>query len=57
MYLSIHIHIPVCSWDPVFQPLNYDVTYAEMEKDVKNTLSHRYKSLELVKEYFANHTV
>jgi inosine triphosphate pyrophosphatase len=29
------------SWDPVFEPEGYDITYAEMPKDIKNTISHR----------------
>lgn len=29
-------------WDPVFQPDGFDVTYAEMDKDTKNTISHRW---------------
>ncbi|EKX32894.1 hypothetical protein GUITHDRAFT_120918 [Guillardia theta CCMP2712] len=41
-------------WDPVFQPDGYDQTYAEMEKDLKNSISHRGRSLEKVKEYFAS---
>lgn len=28
-------------WDPVFQPEGFEQTYAEMEKSVKNTISHR----------------
>jgi inosine triphosphate pyrophosphatase len=28
-------------WDPVFQPEGFQETYAEMDKDVKNTISHR----------------
>lgn len=28
-------------WDPVFLPDGFDTTYAEMDKDVKNTISHR----------------
>lgn len=47
-------------WDPVFQPDNEngqpgDKTFAEMEKTQKNKISHRSRSLELVKEYFAKH--
>lgn len=40
-------------WDPVFQPDGYDVTYAEMEKKEKNLISHRGRSLALLKDYFA----
>jgi inosine triphosphate pyrophosphatase len=39
-------------WDPVFQPDGYDQTYAEMAKEEKNKISHRYKSLALVKSHF-----
>ena len=28
-------------WDAVFQPDGFDTTYAEMDKAVKNTISHR----------------
>eukprot|EP01038_Epipyxis_sp_PR26KG_P010505 gene10505-14117_t len=44
-------------WDPVFQPLGFDQTYAEMPKEVKNTLSHRYRSLENVKIYLIENAV
>ncbi|CAN7135744.1 unnamed protein product [Brassica rapa subsp. narinosa] len=39
-------------WDPVFQPDGYDQTYAEMAKEEKNKISHRYKSLAMVKSHF-----
>lgn len=29
-------------WDPVFLPDGFDQTYAELDKSVKNTISHRY---------------
>lgn len=29
-------------WDPVFLPDGYDQTYAELDKKIKNTISHRY---------------
>lgn len=32
-------------WDPIFQPENHNQTYAEMDKDLKNSLSHRSKAL------------
>ncbi|EFA80359.1 inosine triphosphate pyrophosphatase [Heterostelium album PN500] len=42
-------------WDPVFQPDGFNETYAEMDKTIKNTISHRHRSLEKVKQYlFAN---
>jgi inosine/xanthosine triphosphate pyrophosphatase family protein len=42
-------------WDPVFQPDGFDGTYAELDKDLKNTISHRYRSLKLVREYLEDH--
>ncbi|KAG0224139.1 hypothetical protein BGW41_005238 [Actinomortierella wolfii] len=38
-------------WDPIFQPDGFEETYAEMHKDVKNTISHRYRSLAKLREY------
>ena len=47
-------------WDPIFQPDNDHgqpgkETFAEMAKHEKNRISHRSRSLELVKQYFAQH--
>ncbi|KAJ1432368.1 Inosine triphosphate pyrophosphatase [Sesbania bispinosa] len=39
-------------WDPIFQPHGYEQTYAEMSKEEKNKISHRSKSLALVKSHF-----
>lgn len=39
-------------WDPIFQPDGYEQTYAEMHKEEKNKISHRYKALALVKSHF-----
>ena len=39
-------------WDPVFQPEGFDQTYAEMESDVKNSISHRGRALTKLKEFF-----
>ncbi|RLN37785.1 hypothetical protein BBO99_00007111 [Phytophthora kernoviae] len=38
-------------WDPVFQPDEFEQTYAEMEKVTKNQISHRYKALESLKTH------
>lgn len=32
-------------WDPVFLPKGFDKTYSELDSDVKNSISHRYKAL------------
>lgn len=39
-------------WDPCFQPDGFKQTYAEMPKETKNTISHRYKAVELFKKNF-----
>lgn len=38
-------------WDPVFQPRGYSKTYAEMTKEEKNSISHRYKALEKLRAF------
>ena len=38
-------------WDPVFQPDGFDETYAELNKDIKNTISHRYRALDKLREF------
>ena len=38
-------------WDPVFLPDGKNLTYAEMPKEEKNLLSHRYKALKAFKEF------
>jgi len=39
-------------FDSCFQPKGYEVTYAEMTKSDKNKISHRFKALDKVREYF-----
>lgn len=39
-------------WDAVFQPDGFDKTYAELDKSVKNSISHRGKSLQALLDYF-----
>ena len=41
-------------WDPVFQPDGFDQTYAELDSKVKNSISHRGRALEKLKEYFSS---
>ena len=38
-------------WDPIFQPDGFQETYAEMDKEIKNTISHRYRSLDKLRTY------
>ena len=38
-------------WDPIFLPKGYDETYAEMDAEIKNKISHRYKALIAFREY------
>ena len=38
-------------WDPIFQPDGYSQTYAEMDKNEKNKISHRFRALEKLKCY------
>ena len=38
-------------WDPIFQPDGFDLTFAEMPKNVKNTISHRFRSLDKLREF------
>lgn len=38
-------------WDPIFQPDGYDGTYAELSKEIKNSISHRFRSLSSLKTY------
>ncbi|XP_077309136.1 inosine triphosphate pyrophosphatase [Lithobates pipiens] len=39
-------------WDPCFQPDGFEQTYAELPKEVKNSISHRYRALKEMSEYF-----
>lgn len=40
-------------YDPFFVPDGYDVTFAEMEPDKKNAISHRARAFERLKALFA----
>lgn len=41
-------------YDPLFTPEGYDKTFAELNGEVKNTISHRAKALEGVREVLTN---
>ncbi|XP_044752138.1 inosine triphosphate pyrophosphatase [Coccinella septempunctata] len=40
-------------WDPCFQPNGFSQTYAEMPKEEKNKISHRFKALDLLRSHFS----
>lgn len=42
---------PSFGWDPVFQPNGYEETFAEMDKAVKSSISHRYLALMKLVEF------
>ena len=42
---------PDFGWDPIFQPQGFSLTYAEMESEVKKSISHRYKVLCALRDY------
>ncbi|KAL5015706.1 hypothetical protein ScPMuIL_005295 [Solemya velum] len=43
-------------WDPCFQPEGFDQTYAELPKQTKNSISHRKKAVEALRDYFVKKT-
>jgi inosine triphosphate pyrophosphatase len=42
-------------WDPIFEPDGFSETYAQMDKAEKNKISHRYRSLQKLREHFLKH--
>ena len=43
-------------YDPIFVPKGYDVTFAEMDLTEKNSISHRARAFEKLKEFLINHS-
>lgn len=41
-------------WDPVFHPDGKDGTFAELSKEEKNTISHRFRALEKLRTYLTD---
>lgn len=41
-------------YDPIFVPHNFDITFAQMSLEQKNTLSHRAKAFDKMKAYLTN---
>ena len=41
-------------WDSIFVPEGFDKTFAEMQLEEKNKISHRGKALKKFKEYYLN---
>ncbi|KAH3686704.1 hypothetical protein WICPIJ_002348 [Wickerhamomyces pijperi] len=46
----------VFGFDPIFLPDGFEQTFGEMDKSVKNTISHRYRALEKVKVFLKEKT-
>jgi len=40
-------------YDPLFMPTGYSLSFAELGEDVKNTMSHRAKALQKLKQFLA----
>lgn len=38
-------------YDPLFEPLGYSVTYAQLSSEEKNKISHRAKALEILRQH------
>lgn len=43
-------------WDPVFQPEDHELTYAELSVEIKNSISHRSRALAAFKDYLNHYT-
>lgn len=42
----------VFGWDACFEPDGFTETYGEMDKKIKNSISHRYRALEKLRAHF-----
>lgn len=41
-------------WDSIFEPQGFTQTYAEMDKEVKNKISHRFRALDKLRNFLLN---
>ncbi|MEW5305667.1 MAG: hypothetical protein WDW38_008152 [Sanguina aurantia] len=41
-------------WDPIFEAAGFGQTYAEMDKDIKNSISHRYRALDKLRTFLVS---
>jgi len=44
-------------YDPIFQPEFQNLTYAEMDREEKNRISHRFKALDKIKEFLVSYMI
>ena len=42
-------------YDPIFQPDGYDITFAEMTMEEKNSISHRARAMEQMVAFLKSH--
>ena len=42
-------------YDPVFLPIGYKKSFAQMELDVKNTISHRARAIKMLVNFLASY--
>ena len=44
-------------YDPLFVPMGFEQTFAELGEDIKNKLSHRAKALEKLRAFFSHQSI